>query len=86
MAEYPRSDAKPLGRADGGKEDQNDKDAKDSGESIDCPECGKHLETLKDRQKHAVEHYGERPLSRYPSDKTARERKSALLGVDEREV
>lgn len=49
-------------------------------DEFECQECGAHLVDMDQRRKHAVVHYGEKPIPVYHNTRLARERQAALLG------
>jgi hypothetical protein len=60
----------------------DDQPPEESGDAMDCPECGLHLVDMAHRRKHAIYHYGEGNIPRYANHTTAAERKGQLLDVD----
>lgn len=63
----------------GNPEGQYDQESP-SGDAFTCEECGAELVDMDHRRKHAVQHYGEKPIPVYHNTRLARERQAALLG------
>lgn len=64
------------------QEAQHRREHADRGEGYKCPECGKLLQDQNQRNKHAIEHYGDDLIPPYPNMDTAAERKAELMDVD----
>lgn len=54
-------------------------------DAFTCEECGAELADMPHRQKHAVQHYGEKKIAVYPDTRLARTRQAHLLGKPEPE-
>jgi hypothetical protein len=61
---------------------QPNSDSDSAPDDARCPECNAILINQNEATKHAITHYGERPIPVYGSTLLARQRQAMLLGRD----